>query len=81
MNRYPNSMINKWDGKTLTLNEDSGSILSTAIAAGKKESWMDNGVERYAFTGVMLGDWSSSTLGDIEESLVKTGIYGFHRGE
>ena len=29
----------------------------------------------------MLGDWSTSTLGDLEESMIQTGIYGFHRGE
>ena len=29
-------MVNEWDGKTLTLDNDSGTILSTAISAGKK---------------------------------------------
>lgn len=82
MNRYPNSMINKWDGKTLEIDKEKGSILATAIAAGKKETWINNNDEQQtAFTGVMLGDWSTSTLGDLEESVIKTGIYGFHRGE
>ena len=82
INRYPNSMINKWDGKTLEIDEEKGSILATAIAAGKKETWIDDDDnQQTAFTGVMLGDWSTSTLGDLEESMIQTGIYGFHRGE
>lgn len=48
-----------------------GTILSTSIAAGKKET--DN-----TFTGVMLGDWSSTSS---DASLTKnTGVYGFHHG-
>ena len=70
-NRYPNSAVNKWDGKTLTLNEDEGYILSTAIAAGSKDS--DN-----TFTGVMIGDWAESS--SVDEALAKTGVYGFHKG-
>ena len=35
-------MINKWDGKTLEIDEEKGSILATAIAAGKKETWIDD---------------------------------------
>lgn len=70
-NRYPNSAVNAWDGKTLTLDEEKGSILSTAIAAGKKES--DN-----SFTGVMIGDWNSAS--SVNDILKKTGVYGFHKG-
>lgn len=70
-NNYPSRVINKWDGKTLTIDEEMGTILSTSIAAGMKEN--DN-----TFTGVMLGDWSDSST---DASLSKnTGIYGFHRG-
>jgi hypothetical protein len=47
-NKYPSRVINKWDGKTLSIDETTGTILSTAIAAGKKES--DN-----TFTGVVMG--------------------------
>lgn len=70
-NRYPNSAINEWDGKTLTLDEDEGYILSTAIAAGSKNS-------ENQFTGVMIGDWAKSA--SVDESIKKTGIYGFHNG-
>ena len=70
-NNYPSRVINKWDGKTLTIDKEMGTILSTSIAAGKKET--DN-----TFTGVMLGDWSSTSS---DASLTKnTGVYGFHHG-
>lgn len=71
-NKYPSRVINKWDGKTLTIDNDNGLILSTAISAGKKNP--DN-----TFSGVMLGDWSNtSSTSDLR---AQTGIYGFHNGE
>lgn len=70
-NKYPSRVINKWDGKTLTMDEENGTILATAMAVGRKED--DN-----TFTGVMLGDWTQET---VDDSLSKaTGIYGFHQG-
>lgn len=71
-NKYPSRVINKWDGKTLTIDKDKGLILSTAIAAGKKNS--DN-----TFSGVMLGDWSNTSA--TSDLTGQTGIYGFHNGE
>ncbi len=70
-NQYPSRVINKWDGKSLELNDDEGYILSNAIAAGKKD-------EGNTFTGVMIGDWSG-TIGDSSISST-TGVYGFHQG-
>lgn len=71
-NLYPSNVINKWDGKKITINEGAGQILSTMIAAGSKDS-------KNRFSGVMLGDWSGS---DTEESIGKhTGVYGFHEGQ
>ena len=68
---YPSTTINKWDGKTITTDEESGTIVSSALAAGKKES--DN-----TFTGVMIGDWSRT---DTDVALTKhTGLYGFNHG-
>ena len=53
------------------MNESLGTILTTAIAAGKKES--DN-----SFTGVMAGSWGGT---DSNKSITEhTGIYGFHHG-
>lgn len=71
-NKYPSRVINKWDGKTLTIDNDNGLILSTAIAAGKKNP--DN-----TFSGVMLGDWSNTP--STSDLRAQTGIYGFHNGE
>ena len=70
-NQYPSSTINEWDGKSLVLDEDTGTILTSAIGAGKKED--DN-----KFTGVIIGDWSRS---DSDKSISKqTGVYGFNHG-
>ena len=69
-NNYPSRIINKWDGKTLTIDEEMGTILSTAIAAGSKDN-------QNRFTGVMLGDWSEKVS---DGSLQHTGVYGFHEG-
>lgn len=74
-NKYPSSMINKWDGKSLVLNEASGSILASQIAAGKKND--DN-----TFSGVLMGDWSPNGESISDNSISgQTGVYGFHQGE
>lgn len=64
-NRYPNSMINNWDG-TFKIDEDSGTILSTMVSAGLKN--YDN-----TFSGVMMG----KLLIDNKQNI---GLYGFHHG-
>lgn len=70
-NEYPSATLNKWDGKSIEINYEDGTMVAPAIAAGKKNS--DN-----TFSGVMLGDWSSTdTAGDITQ---QTGVYGFHHG-
>ncbi len=72
-NNYPSSTLNQWDGKSLTMNEKNGSILATAISAGKKNS-DDN-----TFSGVMLGDWK--TIGGTSTDIsIQTGVYGFDHG-
>lgn len=69
-NQYPSRVINKWDGKTLTMDKETGTILSTAIAAGRKDN--------NTFTGVMIGDWTGSIS---DKSLTQaTGVFGFHQG-
>lgn len=68
---YPSSTINAWNGTDIETDNDTGTILASALAAGKKET--DN-----TFTGVMIGDWSrTDTCSSITK---KTGIYGFHKG-
>mgnify|MGYP006920937995 CR=1 FL=1 len=51
LNQWSSGTVNKWDGKTLEINETDGYILGSAIAVGKKNS-------NNSFSGVMLGDWS-----------------------
>lgn len=68
-NYYPSSLVNEWDGTSLTWDEENGAILSTMIAAGSKDG-------SNKFTGVMMGDWRAK--GD--ESLDIPGLYGFNKG-
>lgn len=75
-NTYPSGVINKWDGKSIQMNNEDGTILATAIAAGSKNS--DN-----QFSGVMIGDWSGTKKESdgTEESISgQTGVYGLHEG-
>lgn len=69
-NNYASRTINGWDG-TFVMNADEGTILSTAVAAGTKNT--DN-----TFTGVLIGDWRKEGT---DKSLGNTGLYGFNHGE
>ena len=68
-NYYASSLVNDWDGTSLTWDEENGAILSTMIAAGSKDG-------NNKFTGVMMGDWHAK--GD--ESLDTPGLYGYNKG-
>ena len=67
-NTFGSTTINEWDGKSLVLNEDEGSIVATSIAAGHKN-------EQDLFSGVIMGEWA-----DAQET-PSTGLYGFLNGE
>lgn len=67
-NRYASAMLNSWDG-SLTIDQENGTILSTMVGAGKKDS-------ENRFNGVLMGDVSAA--GDDNASGI--GIYGFHEG-
>lgn len=69
---YPSSTINAWDGVTITTDDSSGTILASALAAGKKD-------KENKFSGVMLGDWSRSDTASSVAS--QTGLYGFNKGQ
>lgn len=69
-NLYPSSLVNEWDGQSLSLDEENSALLAKMIAAGTKDS-------RNRFTGVMMGDWHEK--GD--DSLDTPGLYGFSGGE
>lgn len=68
--RYDFAMLNDWDG-TLTLDKDNGTILSTMLGAGRKNS--DN-----SFSGVLIGDIKQGT--DLESANSLTGVYGLQNG-
>lgn len=68
--RYDFAMLNDWDG-TLTLDKDNGTILSTMLGAGRKNS--DN-----SFSGVLIGDIKQGT--DQQSASSLTGVYGLQDG-
>lgn len=64
---FSSTMLNAWDGG-LTIDEENGTILSTMIGAGKKDS-------ENRFEGVMMGD-----VTDAISSSTLLGLYGFNKG-
>lgn len=75
-NKYPSSILDKWDGE-LVIDKDNNALLAAKIAAGRKNS--DN-----SFSGVILGDWDNTPNEDesseVYLSSKHTGLYGFHDG-
>lgn len=95
-NKYPSSIVNKWNGE-LTIDNENNAILAAKMVAGKKHD--DN-----TFSGVMMGDWSGNEVvyeeiqdpddptktitqpkknaaGATETAIAQhTGIYGFQKG-
>lgn len=69
-NLYPSSLVNEWDGQSLSLDEENSAVLAKMISAGTKDA-------KNRFTGVMMGDWHEK--GD--DSLDTPGLYGFSGGE
>lgn len=71
-NKYQSGTLNAWNGKDIITDNDSGTIVASGFAAGRKES--DN-----TFSGVMLGDWSRTQQ---EHAVIakNTGVYGFNHG-
>ena len=72
-NRWPSAMLNAWDG-SLTIDEKNGTILSTMVGAGKKNS--DN-----TFSGVLMGDVLAGAGLEAAENHEGLGVYGFHHGD
>ena len=68
-NRYASNMLNSWDG-SFEINEENGTIMSTMIGAGKKDS-------NNTFSGILMGDISNVSNEDNGSGI---GIYGFHEG-
>ena len=70
-NRYASSTMNDWNG-SFTIDEKNGTILSTAIGAGRKEE--DN-----SFSGVLMGDIGKGMNFDTD-NMDGLGLYGFNKG-
>lgn len=66
-NAYQSTVLNNWDG-SFTVDEDSGTVLSTMLGAGRKNSYNK-------FEGVLLGDVKSGA--DVKTGI---GLYGFNNG-
>lgn len=68
--KYDFAMLNQWDGK-LTLDENNGTILTTMLGAGRKNS-------NNTFSGVLIGDLEGT--GNTVDTDTATGVYGLHEG-
>jgi len=67
---YCSSLVNAWGGTEITIDNNNNTSLSKRIVVGSKDS-------NNAFTGMLMGDWSS----DINDGSIDTpGIYGFKAG-
>lgn len=74
INAYSSATLNQWNGKSLQIDEEEGTIVARGLAAGKKEN--DN-----SFTGVVIGDWSTAGGGNSSDAITNnTGVYGFEHG-
>lgn len=67
---FTSPTINNWDGKSVDIDSDAGTVAAVMIAAGKKDA-------NDLFTGVMLGDLD---IEDENNSFINTGLYGFKDG-
>lgn len=70
-NCYASSTLNDWGG-SLTIDEKNGTILSTAVGAGKKD-------DKNRFWGVLMGDIGKGLNFD-SDNMSGLGLYGFHEG-
>lgn len=77
-NVFSSSLLNSWDG-SLTFDEENGTILSTMIGAGKKDS-------ENRFNGVLMGDLSPAFNTEegvkaLQDYYSGIGLYGFNEGQ
>lgn len=68
-NRFPNSIINEWNGE-LIVDNDKNTIMSAMMAAGTKN-------KENQFSGVLMG----KVQGSGEDSFEQHGIYGYNYGD
>ena len=68
-NAFSKELLNTWDGASVQIDEEKGSILAPQIGAGLKDS-------KNKFTGVLMGQY----IGDDASLSNKHGLYGFSGG-
>lgn len=66
INRYGHAAINSWDGNSIDLGNETGTILAPQVGAGSKTN--------NQFTGVLMGQIKT---GDKQQ----VGLFGYHNGQ
>ena len=69
INSFSKELLNSWDGASVQIDNEGGSILAPQIGAGIKDN-------NNLFTGVLMGGY----INDDSQSVVH-GLYGFDKGE
>ena len=68
LDRFGNRGINGWDGNSITLDKDNGTILAPQVGSGYKDA-------NNSFTGVLMG-----TVKEYNTTKQENGLFGFHEG-
>ena len=68
-NAYNSPLLNAWDDKTVSIDEEGGTIMAPMIGAGKKNN-------NNQFSGVLMGDVKAKA----DSSVALTGLYGYQNG-
>lgn len=69
LNRFGNSAINDWNGNSVQIDEEGGTILSPQVGAGTKD---DNN----RFTGIVMG-----AAKEANATKAAVGMFGYDRGQ
>lgn len=69
LNRFGYAALNKWDGNSISLDNNGGSILTPQIGTGQKDN-------NNAFTGLFMGSVQKS-----DGSAIENGLFGYKSGE
>ena len=69
LNRFGNSAINDWNGNSIQIDEEGGTILSPQVGAGTKDS-------NNRFTGMLMG-----AAKEANATKAAIGMFGYDRGQ
>ena len=69
LNRFGNSAINDWNGNSVQIDEEGGTILSPQVGAGTKDS-------NNRFTGMVMG-----AAKEANATKAAVGMFGYDRGQ